>query len=208
MDQISSVYQKIKENIARVIVGKQDTVDMLMVTLLCGGHLLLEDVPGTGKTMLIKSLAASVDFMQPEGYQLSPEEDRAVQIMFANAYARYVKPDAPVVWKEYGRSVWSKQVDGNFNPSDEFLSLAADYYRYALEYCYQGDTAGMFCWYSTAGYRTDEDSDYGIWNPDGSDRPVTALLRNPPSPCSRPTNSEMNAANAMKSAIKYTSSMV
>ena len=60
MDQISSVYQKIKENIARVIVGKQDTVDMLMVTLLCGGHLLLEDVPGTGKTMLIKSLAASV----------------------------------------------------------------------------------------------------------------------------------------------------
>ena len=60
MDQISSVYQKIKENIARVIVGKQDTIDMLMVTLLCGGHLLLEDVPGTGKTMLIKSLAASV----------------------------------------------------------------------------------------------------------------------------------------------------
>ena len=60
MDQISSVYQRIKDNIARVIVGKQDAVDMLMVTLLCGGHLLLEDVPGTGKTMLIKSLAASV----------------------------------------------------------------------------------------------------------------------------------------------------
>ncbi len=57
---ISSVYERIKANIARVIVGKEETVDMLMVTLLCGGHLLLEDVPGTGKTMLIKSLAASV----------------------------------------------------------------------------------------------------------------------------------------------------
>lgn len=57
---IQSVYERIKQNIARVIVGKEETVDMLMVTMLCGGHLLLEDVPGTGKTMLIKSLAASV----------------------------------------------------------------------------------------------------------------------------------------------------
>lgn len=57
---IRSVYERIKQNIARVIVGKEETVDMLMVTMLCGGHLLLEDVPGTGKTMLIKSLAASV----------------------------------------------------------------------------------------------------------------------------------------------------
>lgn len=57
---ISSVYERIKSNVARVIVGKEETIDMLVVTLLCGGHLLLEDVPGTGKTMLIKSLAASV----------------------------------------------------------------------------------------------------------------------------------------------------
>lgn len=57
---ISTVYEKIKQNISRVIVGKEETIDMLVVTLLCGGHLLLEDVPGTGKTMLIKSLAASV----------------------------------------------------------------------------------------------------------------------------------------------------
>jgi MoxR-like ATPase len=57
---ISTVYKKIKENIAKVIVGKDDTIDMLLVSMLCGGHILLEDVPGTGKTMLIKSLAASV----------------------------------------------------------------------------------------------------------------------------------------------------
>ncbi|MBO5220571.1 MAG: MoxR family ATPase [Clostridia bacterium] len=59
-NHISTVYKKIKENVARVIVGKDETVDMLLVSMLCGGHILLEDVPGTGKTMLIKSLAASV----------------------------------------------------------------------------------------------------------------------------------------------------
>ena len=58
--EITNVYKKIKENIAKVIVGKDDTVDMLIVSMLCSGHVLLEDVPGTGKTMLIKALAASV----------------------------------------------------------------------------------------------------------------------------------------------------
>ena len=58
--KITEVYKKIKDNIAKVIVGKDDTIDMLIVSMLCQGHVLLEDVPGTGKTMLIKSLAASV----------------------------------------------------------------------------------------------------------------------------------------------------
>ena len=58
--QITQVYTKIKDNIGKVIVGKSETLDMLLVSLLCGGHVLLEDVPGTGKTVLIKSLAASV----------------------------------------------------------------------------------------------------------------------------------------------------
>ena len=57
---ITQVYTKIKNNIGKVIVGKEDTIDMLLVSMLCGGHVLLEDVPGTGKTMLIKSLSASV----------------------------------------------------------------------------------------------------------------------------------------------------
>ena len=57
---ITSVYNRIKENIGKVIVGKNETIDMICVALLSGGHVLLEDVPGTGKTVLIKSLAASV----------------------------------------------------------------------------------------------------------------------------------------------------
>ena len=70
--QITQVYTKIKDNIGKVIVGKSETVDMLLVSLLCGGHVLLEDVPGTGKTVLIKSLAASVS-CQYKRIQFTPD---------------------------------------------------------------------------------------------------------------------------------------
>src|SRR5450432_1203200 len=49
-----------RQNTGRVIVGKEAVVDQLMVALLCEGHILFEDVPGIGKTMLAKSLARSL----------------------------------------------------------------------------------------------------------------------------------------------------
>ncbi|MGD8625326.1 MAG: MoxR family ATPase [Anaerolineae bacterium] len=48
------------ENVERVIVGKRQAIELLMVALLCEGHVLLEDVPGTGKTMLARAVAASL----------------------------------------------------------------------------------------------------------------------------------------------------
>ncbi len=60
-DIIYPVYEKIKTNISRVIVGKDDVIDLLLISLFCRGHMLLEDVPGTGKTLLIKTLAASIE---------------------------------------------------------------------------------------------------------------------------------------------------
>jgi MoxR-like ATPase len=48
-------------NVARAIVNKEEEIRLCLVTLLCGGHLLIEDVPGVGKTMLAKSLARSLD---------------------------------------------------------------------------------------------------------------------------------------------------
>jgi MoxR-like ATPase len=50
----------VRENVERVIVGKGDVVELAIVALLCEGHLLLEDVPGLGKTVLAKSLARSL----------------------------------------------------------------------------------------------------------------------------------------------------
>lgn len=50
----------LKENIASVFVGKETVVDLLIVSLLADGHVLLEDVPGTGKTLLAKTIAKSI----------------------------------------------------------------------------------------------------------------------------------------------------
>ena len=125
-----------------------------------------------------QSLASGMSYMEPEGYQLNNNDETCLQVMFANAYARYAKPCAPVVWKEFGKSVWAYHADGNFYPSKEAINSASDYYRYVLDYCLKSRTAGIYCWWSIAGYRPNEDSDYGIFNPDGSDRgEITALLR-------------------------------
>ena len=56
-----STLTKLKENIESVIVGKGKVIDMVMTPLIAGGHILLEDVPGTGKTVMAKSLARSLD---------------------------------------------------------------------------------------------------------------------------------------------------
>ncbi|MBP5306154.1 MAG: MoxR family ATPase [Lachnospiraceae bacterium] len=50
----------IKNNIAKVIIGKEHVTDLILTSLIAGGHVLLEDVPGTGKTVMAKSLAKSV----------------------------------------------------------------------------------------------------------------------------------------------------
>lgn len=60
MTDILSFTEKVVENIEKVIVGKRSSVELAVVGLLCQGHLLIEDVPGVGKTVLARSLAKSL----------------------------------------------------------------------------------------------------------------------------------------------------
>jgi MoxR-like ATPase len=59
MDRQQKVHQLV-DNLASAIVGKEEAIQLILVGLLSGGHVLLEDVPGVGKTLLAKSLAASI----------------------------------------------------------------------------------------------------------------------------------------------------
>ncbi len=58
---IRDTAERLRANVERVIVGQREVIDLALVALLCEGHLLLEDVPGTGKTTLAKAIARSLD---------------------------------------------------------------------------------------------------------------------------------------------------
>ena len=60
MLQSQTIVSALKQNIARAVVGKNDAVELLLTALLCEGHILIEDVPGVGKTTLCSALARSL----------------------------------------------------------------------------------------------------------------------------------------------------
>jgi len=58
---IKKIFDNITQNISSVVIGRESSIQLAVIALLSKGHVLLEDVPGSGKTLLAKSLAASVD---------------------------------------------------------------------------------------------------------------------------------------------------
>ncbi len=59
-EQIRLLAEKVMQNVEKIIVGKKDIVEKMLVAIICQGHVLLEDVPGTGKTLLAKSISTSI----------------------------------------------------------------------------------------------------------------------------------------------------
>lgn len=60
MSELQEFLAPVIQNIEKVIIGKRSTIELLLVAMICEGHVLLEDVPGVGKTMLARSLAVSL----------------------------------------------------------------------------------------------------------------------------------------------------
>ena len=60
MQQVQQFANQVIENVEKVIIGKRNAIELVLVALLCEGHVLLEDVPGSGKTMLALSIAVSL----------------------------------------------------------------------------------------------------------------------------------------------------
>jgi MoxR-like ATPase len=71
---ITQYTDKVIRNIETVIVGKRQQIELLMVALLCQGHVLIEDVPGTGKTMLARAAAASLGISFKRRERLQPTQ--------------------------------------------------------------------------------------------------------------------------------------
>ncbi|MDE3088242.1 MAG: AAA family ATPase, partial [Chloroflexota bacterium] len=60
MEIVQSLATKVAANVERVILGKHNEIELALVALLCQGHVLIEDVPGVGKTMLARAIAKSL----------------------------------------------------------------------------------------------------------------------------------------------------
>jgi MoxR-like ATPase len=106
MQRVQEFAQQIIENVEKVIVGKRTVVESLVIALLCEGHVLLEDVPGVGKTMLARSLAGSlgVDFRRLQctpdllpsditGVSVFNQESREFQFMPGPAFTHILLAD-------------------------------------------------------------------------------------------------------------------
>jgi len=138
-----------------------------------------------------KALAAGLDFLSPESYMIcrmsAYDEGPVKQGIFTNLYARYAKPNAPVVWKECGWATWGEEgyywycgptcEFSNFDKTSKSEKNQADVFEELLDMMIAGDARGVYWWFWAGGYRTDEKSDFGVINPDGSDRLATPILR-------------------------------
>lgn len=123
-----------------------------------------------------QSLASIMDFMAPEGYSVVSGEESMIQLMFMAAYARYCKPDAPVLMKEFASNV---STGSTFALKDNPTAVqAAAYLEEFMEYMYNSEMSAFYLWWYPSGLRTAEKkNDCGLFEMDGSDRLTTEVLR-------------------------------
>src|SRR5215471_2417106 len=73
LDRATEITGRLLANIETVVHGKRREVQLVLATLVCEGHVLFEDVPGTAKTVLARSIAQSIDGATPSRIQCTPD---------------------------------------------------------------------------------------------------------------------------------------
>lgn len=119
-------------------------------------------------------LGGAVDIFEPEAYGRIGDWQRVRPGCFTATYGRWANPQLPVMWAEAGVQTWD---DFNKVNSPHLLDWQASYYRDVYRMLIESGADGVFFWWYPGGYRVNERSDYGIINPDGTDRPVTQVIR-------------------------------
>lgn len=119
-------------------------------------------------------LVHAVDFLAPEAYGRIGDWESVKPGWFELEYGRWADPAKPFIWAEQGVHTWATSTGGN--PAD-LLERQAAFYRAFYRMMIASGADGIFSWWYPGGFRWNENSDYGIINPDGSDRPVTKVIR-------------------------------
>lgn len=119
-------------------------------------------------------LAGAVDILEPEAYGRIGPWEKVKPGRFTFEYGRWANPALPVLWAEAGVHVWDMSL---MRPGEEALAFQAQYYADFYRMMMESGADGIFWWWYPGGFRVNEKSDYGIINPDGTDRPVTRVIR-------------------------------
>lgn len=119
-------------------------------------------------------LVNAVDFLAPEAYGRIGDWEQVKPGWFELEYGRWADAAKPFIWAEQGMSTWGASIAGN---SPDLLSRQAEFYREFYRMMIASGADGIFSWWYPGGFRWNENSDFGIINPDGSDRPVTKVIR-------------------------------
>ncbi len=161
-DEISKGYRKTRQAIRRI-----DPVHLICARSGYGG---------TGNENIdhrmqfdLASGAKHLDFISPEGYALQGEWINFRRGGFHSLYARFVSGGKPVFWAEYGYSIWP-------NSDAIQLEIQRRHIEYTLNMIAESDADGGAVWWWPGGFRTSENSDYGIINPDLTPRPSAIEL--------------------------------
>ena len=119
-------------------------------------------------------LAGAVDMLEPEAYGRIGDWERIKPGWFTYEYARWANPKLPMIWAEAGVHVWDM---AHHNFTDERMAFQASYFTDFYRMMEQSGADGIYWWWYPGGFRVNERSDYGIINPNGTDRPVTTVIR-------------------------------